>query len=66
MAKDPARPDGRNSSLIDPSCEFEDVYDRMGQLVNVTLAGPGALRTAPCCPATSRAEGSSLSWPTGC
>jgi HSP20 family protein len=43
MAKVPARSGGRNMTLIDPSREFEDVYDRMGQLVNVAL---GALGTA--------------------
>jgi hypothetical protein len=35
MAKLPARSGGRNMTLIDPSREFEDIYDRMGQLVNV-------------------------------
>ena len=37
MAKLPARPGGRSMTLIDPSREFEDIYDRMGQLVNVAL-----------------------------
>jgi HSP20 family protein len=41
MAKLPARSSGRNMTLIDPSRAFEDIYDRMGQLVNVALADPG-------------------------
>jgi HSP20 family molecular chaperone IbpA len=123
MARLPARSSGRNMTVIDPPREFEDIYDRMGQLVNVVLAelpwsppaevsetenayvvaaelpgahkdqisvelqesevitgeatdqcraggtaalaGPGALSTAPCCPATSTPKGPSLSWATG-
>jgi HSP20 family protein len=43
MAKVPARSGGRNMTLINPSREFEDICDRMGQLVNVAL---GELGTA--------------------
>ena len=42
MAKLPARSSGRNMTLIDPSREFEDIYDRMGQLVNVALGDLGS------------------------
>jgi HSP20 family protein len=38
MARLPARSSGRNMTVIDPSRECEDIYDRMGQLVNVALA----------------------------
>ena len=41
MAKLPARPGGRSITLIDPSREFEDIYDRMGQLVNAALGDLG-------------------------
>ena len=34
MAALPVRCGGRNTSLVNPSREFEDIYDRMGQLVN--------------------------------
>jgi HSP20 family protein len=34
MAALPARRGGRNTSLVNPSREFEDIYDRMGQLMN--------------------------------
>jgi hypothetical protein len=42
MARLPARSGGRNVPLIDPSREFGDIYDRMGQLVNVALGDLGA------------------------
>jgi HSP20 family protein len=34
MAALPVRRGGRNTSLVNPSREFEDIYDRMGQLMN--------------------------------
>ena len=34
MATLPVRRGGRNTSLVNPSREFEDIYDRMGQLIN--------------------------------
>lgn len=37
MARLPVRSGGRNMMLINPSREFEEIYDRMGQLVNVAL-----------------------------
>lgn len=39
MAMLPARRSGRNLTLIDPTREFEDIYDRMGQLVNMVFGG---------------------------
>ena len=33
MATLPVRRGGRNTSLVNPTREFEDIYDRMGQLV---------------------------------
>jgi HSP20 family protein len=46
MANLPARSGGRNMTLIDPSREFEDIYDRMGQLVNVALGDLGTTMLA--------------------
>src|ERR1700757_1874167 len=34
MAALPVRRSGRNTSLVNPTREFEDIYDRMGQLMN--------------------------------
>ena len=34
MATLPVRRGGRNTSLVNPTREFEDIYDRMGQLMN--------------------------------
>ena len=34
MATLPVRRGGRNTSLVNPTSEFEDIYDRMGQLMN--------------------------------
>ena len=34
MAALPVRRGGRNTSLVNPTREFEDIYDRMGQLMN--------------------------------
>ena len=36
MARLPARSSGRNMTVIDPSREFEDIYDRMGQRAGVS------------------------------
>jgi HSP20 family protein len=38
MAQLPARRSGRNLVLVDPSREFEDIYNRMGQLMNMAFA----------------------------
>jgi HSP20 family protein len=37
MAMLPARRSGQQMTLIDPSREFEDIYSRMGQLVNAAF-----------------------------
>ena len=37
MAQPPARGSARNISLVDPSREFEDIYDRMGQLMSMAF-----------------------------
>jgi HSP20 family protein len=58
MAKLPARSGGRNMTLIDPSREFEDIYDRMGQLVNVALGDLGTawMADVPWSPAAEISE----------
>ncbi|HWN61767.1 MAG TPA: Hsp20/alpha crystallin family protein [Streptosporangiaceae bacterium] len=37
MAALPVRRGGRNTSVVNPSREFEDIYDRMGQLMNLAF-----------------------------
>ena len=37
MALLPARRGGQNLTVTDPSREFEDIYDRMGQLMNLAF-----------------------------
>ena len=37
MAQLPARRSARNITLVDPSREFEDIYDRMGQLMSLAF-----------------------------
>jgi HSP20 family protein len=37
MAQLPARRSRRSAALVDPSREFEDLYDRMGQLLNMAF-----------------------------
>ena len=37
MAMPPARRSGQNISIVDPSREFQDIYDRMGQLMNLAF-----------------------------
>jgi HSP20 family protein len=37
MAQLPARRSARNITLVDPSREFEDIYDRMGQLMSMAF-----------------------------
>ena len=44
MAQLPARRSVRNITLVDPSREFEDIYDRMGQLMSMAF---GDLALAP-------------------
>jgi HSP20 family protein len=43
MAMLPARRAGRTLTLTDPSREFEDIYDRMGQLMNVAFGDLAAV-----------------------
>ena len=50
MAQLPARRSARNITLVDPSREFEDIYDRMGQLMSMAfgdLAFTPALAVCP-------------------
>jgi hypothetical protein len=37
MAQLPARRSARNITLVDPSREFEDIYDRMGQPMSMAF-----------------------------
>ena len=37
MAQLPARRSARNITLVNPSREFEDIYDRMGQLMSMAF-----------------------------
>jgi hypothetical protein len=57
MARLRARSSGRNVPLVDPSREFEDIDDRMGQLVNVALGDLGTAWLAEL-PWSPSAEGS--------
>jgi HSP20 family protein len=41
MATLPVRRGGRNLTPVNPSREFEDIYDRMGQLMNAAFGGFG-------------------------
>ena len=52
MASLPIRRTGRNQTLMNPTREFEDIYDRMGQLMNFTFGGltPVALAGMPWAP----------------
>ena len=43
MATLPARRGGRNLTVVNPSREFEDIYDRMGQLMNMAFGGLGSI-----------------------
>jgi HSP20 family protein len=59
MAMLPARrSSGRNMTLVNPSREFEDIYDRMGQLVNMAFGslGPIAVPDLPWAPAADMSE----------
>jgi HSP20 family protein len=42
----PARRNGRTLTVADPSAELEDIYDRMGQLVNAAFGDLGLGRAA--------------------
>ena len=58
MATLPARRSGRTLTLTDPSTEFEDIYERMGQLMNVAFGelGPGSVTGLPWSPAADLSE----------
>src|SRR3984893_5132387 len=52
MVSLPARRSGRTLNVVNPSREFEDIYDRMGQLMNFAFGGltPAALADMPWAP----------------
>lgn len=58
MAMLPARRSGRTLTLADPSTELEDIYDRMGQLMNFAFAdiSPARLTEMPWVPAADLSE----------
>ncbi len=58
MASLPARRGGRNPTLVNPSREFEDIYDRMGQLMNFAFGGltPVAMADMPWSPLADVSE----------
>jgi HSP20 family protein len=59
MAQLPARRSARNITLVNPSREFEDIYDRMGQLMSMAFGdmafAPAAL-SAPWTPLADISE----------
>ena len=57
MAALPVRRGGRNTSVVNPSREFEDIYDRMGQLMNFAFGlTPAALADMPWVPPVPKSE----------
>ena len=57
MAALPVRRGGRNTSVVNPSREFEDIYDRMGQLMNFAFGlTPAALADMPWAPLADLSE----------
>ena len=63
------RSSGRNFPVVNPSREFEDIYDRMGQLVNLAF-GLAPVDVAeglwiPTCPVTSTPTAWTRNSPTG-
>ncbi len=46
MAALPSRRGGQTMTVLDPSREFEDIYNRMGQLMNLALGDFGILEAA--------------------
>src|SRR6202020_1924204 len=58
MARLPARSGGRNMTLINPTREFEDIYDRMGQRVNLAFGDvtPAQLMEVPWVPLADLSE----------
>jgi HSP20 family protein len=57
MAALPARRSGRTPTVVNPSREFEDIYDRMGQLMNFAFGlTPAALADMPWVPTADLSE----------
>ena len=57
MAALPVRRSGRNSMVVNPSREFEDIYDRMGQLMNFAFGlTPAVLADMPWVPLADLSE----------
>ena len=57
MAALPVRRGGRNTSVVNPSGEFEDIYDRMGQLMNFAFGlTPAVLADMPWVPLADLSE----------
>ncbi len=58
MAQLPTRRNTRSIVLADPTREFEDIYDRMGQLINFAFAdmAMGRMPDAPWIPAADVTE----------
>lgn len=56
MVQLPARRDGPNVVVFDPSHEFEDIYDRMGQLMGLALGEPTFGQVTPWAPSADVSE----------
>ena len=57
MAALPARRGGQTPTVINPSREFEDIYDRMGQVMNFAFGlAPAALADLPWVPTADLSE----------
>ena len=57
MAALPVRRGGRNTMVANPSREFEDIYDRMGQLMNFAFGlTPAVLADMPWVPLADLSE----------
>jgi HSP20 family protein len=57
MASLPVRRSGRNLTIVNPTREFEDIYDRMGQLMNVAFGvTPAELIDTPWSPLADLSE----------
>ena len=57
MAALPVRRGGRNTSVVNPTREFEDIYDRMGQLMNFAFGlTPAVLADMPWVPLADLSE----------
>src|ERR1700686_728556 len=57
MAALPARRSGRTPTVVNPSREFEDIYDRMGQMMNFAFGiTPAALADMPWVPTADLSE----------